>query len=206
MKIFITGTDTNVGKTVISAWIAIHTKSAYFKPIQTGEKEGSDCQNVKKISPFTQIYSPIYGYQDTLSPHLAANLKNDFIQLKKITLPRASNIVIEGAGGILVPLNETHLMIDLIQKFDVPVILVSRTSLGTINHTLLSLEALRARNISILGVIMNGDQNTENSQAIKNYGRTTILAEFPKLCKVSYSELKKINFSENFQNLLFRKS
>ncbi|MCE2991603.1 MAG: dethiobiotin synthase [Alphaproteobacteria bacterium] len=201
MKIFITGTDTNVGKTLISSWIALHTGFSYFKPIQTGTRDGSDSFEVQKLSD-TKIYPESYAYKEPLSPHLAANLENDMIDIEKIVLPPSRNLIIEGAGGVLVPINDTYLMVDLIEKLGAPVILVARTTLGTINHTLLSLEALRSRNILVLGVIMNGEKRLQNSKAIEAYGRTSVLADFPKIESVSMNTLKGIAPTERLKQIL----
>ena len=201
MKIFITGTDTNVGKTLISSWIALHTGFSYFKPIQTGLKEGSDSLEVQKLSN-AKTYPEIYSYKEPLSPHLAARIENDTIDMEKILLPQESNLLIEGAGGVLVPINDKYFMLDLIKKIYAPVILVARTSLGTINHTLLSLEALRSRNIPVLGVIMNGKQDLQNSNAIEVYGHTTILAQFPKIDTVNMNTLKQVALSQKLKQIL----
>ena len=201
MKIFITGTDTNVGKTLISSWIALHTGFAYFKPIQTGTNEGSDSLEVQKRSN-AKIYPEVYSYRDPLSPHLAAMIENNVIDMDKIVLPRVSDLIIEGAGGVLVPMNGRYVMVDLIKKLDVPVVVVARTTLGTINHTLLSLEALRSRNIQVLGVIMNGEKNLQNSKAIEFYGRTSVLADFPKLDNVSMSTLQRVALSQQLKRIL----
>ena len=201
MKIFITGTDTNVGKTLISSWIALHNGFSYFKPIQTGTKDGSDSLEVHKLSK-TKIHPENYVYKEPLSPHLAANVENDMIDIEKIVLPPSRNLIIEGAGGVLVPINDTYLMVDLIEKLGAPVILVARTTLGTINHTLLSLEALRSRNIPVLGVIMNGEKSLQNSQAIEAYGRTSVLADFPKIESVSMNTLKGIAPPQKLKQIL----
>ena len=201
MKVFISGTDTNIGKTLISSWIALHAGFSYFKPIQTGTREGSDSFEVQKLSD-TKIYPESYAYKEPLSPHLAANLENDMIDIEKIILPPSRNLIVEGAGGVLVPINDTCLMVDLIKKLDVPVILVARTTLGTINHTLLSLEALRSRNISVQGVIMNGEKNPQNSNSIELYGQTSVLAEFPKLDSVSMNTLKSVALPQKLKQIL----
>ena len=201
MKIFITGTDTNVGKTLISSWIALHTGFSYFKPIQTGTRDGSDSLEVQKLCK-ANIHPEVYAYKEPLSPHLAANLENDMIDIEKIVLPPSRNLIIEGAGGVLVPINDTHLMIDLIKKLGAPVILVARTTLGTINHTLLSLEALRSQNIPVLGVIMNGEKKTQNSNSTELYGRTSVLAEFPKLDSVSMNTLKSVALPQKLKQIL----
>lgn len=200
-QIFISGTDTNVGKTLISAWIALHTGFSYFKPIQTGLNEGVDSCEVQRLSD-VKIYPEVYVYKEPLSPHLAAKIENDTINIEKIILPQKNNLIVEGAGGVFVPVNNTYLMIDLIKKLGAPVILVSRTTLGTINHTLLSLEALRSRDIPVLGVIMNGEQNIQNGDAIEFYGRIPILAEFPNLEIVNNNALKNVALPQNLKQIL----
>lgn len=201
MKIFITGTDTNVGKTLISSWIALHTGFSYVKPIQTGTIDGADSCEVQRLS-HAKVYPETYRYQAPLSPHLAATLENDTIDLKNIILPEVNHLIIEGAGGVLVPINQTCLMVDLMKKTGAFVILVARTTLGTINHTLLSVEALRSRNIPLLGVIMNGEKNLENTKAIEVYGRIPVLAEFPKLESVTMNTLKGIALSQTLKQML----
>ena len=201
MKIFITGSDTNVGKTLISTWIALHTGFSYFKPIQTGSSARSDSRQVRRLSN-AKIYPESYMYKEPLSPHLAAQMENDRIDMGKIRLPEVSNLIIEGAGGVLVPINDTYFMVDLIKKMQVPVILVARTTLGTINHTLLSLEALRSRNISVAGVIMNGQNNLQNANTIEALGRVSVIAQFPKLQKVSTHALKCIALPQKLRQIL----
>jgi len=201
MRIFVSGTDTNVGKTLISSWLTLHTGFSYFKPIQTGTQEGRDSIEVGNLS-CTQIYPESFKFQAPLSPHLAAKKEEDEIELDKIFLPQSDRLIIEGAGGLLVPINEQYLMIDLIKKLETPVILVSRSGLGTINHTLLSLEALRSRNVQILGVIMNGEHNPGNKQAIEFYGNVSVLAEFPQLGKINRSALKDIRLPRALARIL----
>lgn len=201
MKIFITGTDTNVGKTIISSWVALHCGFSYFKPIQTGLKDGSDSHEVRNLTD-AKIFPEIYAYQAPLSPHIAAKMENDVIDINRIVLPQENHLIIEGAGGVLVPINDDYLMVDLIKKLNIPVILVARTSLGTINHTLLSLEALRLRDVKVLGVVMNGEKNVESSSSIEKYGKTRILAEFPKLKNVSKSGLQKIHLPNKLKQIL----
>jgi dethiobiotin synthetase len=205
MRVFISGTDTNVGKTLISSWLALHTGFAYFKPIQTGTIEARDSEEVRRLS-CAKVYPEIYSYQHPSSPHLAAKLENDAIDIDRIHLPQTDHLIIEGAGGVLVPINDSYLVVDLIQKLGVPVILVARTSLGTINHTLLSLEALRSRGVKVLGVIMNGEAHRENSNAIECYGKTSVLAEFPRLDIVHYDALKHIALPEKLAQILIGKS
>lgn len=198
MRVFLTGTDTDVGKTTICSWLCLHTNYAYFKPIQTGNMSLVDKVTVKNLSG-VKIYDEIYSFTRPFSPHLAARLDNHYINLKNIILPEESNLIVEGAGGLLVPLNDTALMIDLIKAMNLPVILVARSSLGTINHTLLSLEALNRRNIKVLGVILNGSYNKENKEAIEFYGQTHVLASFPRIKDVSTSTLKNVEFNDKLK-------
>ena len=180
MALFITGTDTDVGKTIISAWICLHTRADYFKPIQTGMSHDCDRDVVRDISNVC-IHREIYTYADPVSPHLAAQRENRPIDIDTIKRPSHNNIVIEGAGGVYVPLNDTHTMMDVMMRMGVPVVLVARGGLGTINHTLLSLHALRAQSVNVLGVIINGNDTLSNAQAIEHYGSTQVLAHIPTL-------------------------
>ncbi|WPX97882.1 dethiobiotin synthase [Candidatus Fokinia crypta] len=201
MKVFICGTDTSVGKTVISSWLAVHTKATYFKPIQTGTSEGTDSIEVKNLSR-TKINRESFVYKEALSPHLAAKIENKNIDIDKIRLPQEEHLIVEGAGGLLVPINDKCFIIDLIKMLNIPVILVTHTKLGTINHTLLSIEALRMRNIEILGVIMNGQDNNQSKEAIEFYGKVQVVAEFPYLNKIDYDVLKSILLPEKFIQVL----
>ncbi|XKL68823.1 hypothetical protein PGB90_006592 [Kerria lacca] len=200
MRVFITGTDTDVGKTTICSWLCLHTQYAYFKPIQTGNTTDVDKKTVKQLSN-AKIYEEAYSFIKPVSPHLAAKLDNTYIHLENIQLPNESNLIIEGAGGLLVPINDRTFIIDLIQMFDVTVILVARSTLGTINHTLLSLESLRKRNIKILGVIMNGEYNEDNKEAIEFYGQVKVLASFPKVLQVTTDVLLNIKLSSELKSI-----
>jgi dethiobiotin synthetase len=161
MKLFITGIGTDVGKTVASTIVTEALEADYWKPIQAGDLDKSDTQKVKsKISNNKSQFHPnAYALNTPASPHYAAAVDKIIIDLKKITEPKTTNhLVIEGAGGVLVPLNDTDCVIDLIQK-DYKVIVVSRHYLGSINHTLLTFEALKSRGIAIAGIIFSGDEN-----------------------------------------------
>jgi dethiobiotin synthetase len=201
MQFFLAGTDTNIGKTIVSSWISLHTLYPYWKPIQSGTEEGTDSATVQSLSS-SPVYPETYTFQAPLSPHLAARLEGKTISLSDIRPPSSPNLIIEGAGGLLVPLTPEKLIIDLIQSLKLPVLLVARSTLGTINHTCLSLEALRHRNIPILGVILNGPLNPENRKAVEFYGRTEVLAELPFLPEISYDSLKSIPFPTKLATLL----
>ena len=205
MQVFISGTGTNIGKTIISSWLAVQTGFAYFKPIQTGSLEGTDSMEVRKLTN-AKVYPEIFCYKEPVSPHLAARIEKDEIDIKKITLPEEKNLIIEGAGGLLVPINTEYFMIDLIKQFQAPVILVSSSGLGTINHTLLSLESLNSRNIKVLGVILNGPINNDNKEAIEFYGNTEVVAQFPQLDNIDTNILKDIPLPQKLRNMLAGKN
>lgn len=181
MTLFVTGTDTNIGKTLVSAWLTLHTGAAYYKPIQTGMSEGSDSAFVQNLSQ-AHIYPEAYTFQDPVSPHLAAHREHRTIDLHTIQSPPTHQVVVEGAGGVFVPLNEQGTtMMDLIFHINAPVLLVARGSLGTLNHTLLTVEALRSRSIPLLGIVMSGDDPLNNREALEHYGRVRVLAHIPTL-------------------------
>jgi len=170
MKIFITGIGTDVGKTVASAIVTEALEADYWKPIQAGDLALSDTHKIKaQISnPKTQFHRNAYALNTPASPHLAAAIDGMTIDLNKITEPETKNhLVIEGAGGVLVPLNDKDCVIDLIQK-EYKVIVVSRHYLGSINHTLLTVEALKSRNIAVDGIIFSGDENKATEEIILN--------------------------------------
>lgn len=185
--IFVTGTDTDVGKTMVCAWLVRHWPADYWKPIQSGFSEGTDAQRIATLSPGAIIHPSAYMLDAPLSPHEAARQQGISIDLLTITLPHTPRpVVVEGAGGVMVPINDSALMIDLMAQLGLPVVLVSTNRLGTINHTLMSLEILRSRHIPILGVVMNGGTgHPSNRDAIRHYGKVEILAELPHLAEVS---------------------
>ena len=168
MKLFITGIGTDVGKTIASAIVTEALEADYWKPIQAGDLDNSDTHKIKKYisNSKTKFHDNSYALNTPASPHLAAAIDDVTINLKKIKEPKAKNhLVIEGAGGLFVPLNDTDTIADLIQP-DYKVIVVSRHYLGSINHTLLTIEALKSRNIAIAGIIFNGDENKATEEII----------------------------------------
>ena len=168
MKLFITGISTDVGKTIASAIIVEALQADYWKPIQAGDLEHSDTHKVQSLVSNTQshFHSNSYALQTPASPHLAAAIDGITIAMNQIQEPKTTNhLVVEGAGGILVPLNETQSVVDLIQP-DYKVIVVSRHYLGSINHTLLTIEALQNRKIQVAGIIFSGDENTSSESII----------------------------------------
>jgi dethiobiotin synthetase len=167
-KLFVTGIGTDVGKTIASAILTEALQADYWKPIQAGDLEHSDSIKIKSqiSNSKSHIFENSYKLNTPASPHYAAQLDGIAIDINQIKEPKTSNhLVIEGAGGLLVPLNDTDCIIDLIQN-DYEVILVSRHYLGSINHTLLSLEALKSRNIPCAGIIFSGDENPATESII----------------------------------------
>jgi dethiobiotin synthase len=190
--LFITGTDTNVGKTVLSAMLCAAEGRTYWKPIQTGASAGCDRETVMRYAgiPESQTLPEVYKFDPPVSPHLAARLAGVRIDLHSIQRPQVgASLVIEGAGGVLVPLNERELMVDLMRHLNAPVLLAARSSLGTINHTLLSVRALRQAGLTLKGVVMIGDANEENRRAIENYGDVQVLAQIPRLPVINRENL-----------------
>lgn len=168
MKIFITGIGTDVGKTIASAIVVEALEADYWKPIQAGDIDFSDTHKVKSqiLNPKSQFHPNAYALNTPASPHLAASLDGITIDIKKIIEPKTDNhLVIEGAGGVLVPLNDTECVVDLIKK-DYKVIVVSRHYLGSINHTLLTIEALQNRQLKVVGIIFSGDENKATEEII----------------------------------------
>ncbi|MFB9077845.1 dethiobiotin synthase [Flavobacterium procerum] len=171
MKIFITGISTDVGKTITSAIVVESLEADYWKPVQAGDLDNSDSHKIKaRISNSkTKIFENSYKLNTPASPHLAAEIDNVLIELDKIIEPETENhLVIEGAGGLFVPLNQEKMVIDLI-KADYKVIVVSRHYLGSINHTLLTIESLKNRKLDIAGIIFSGSENKSTEDFILNY-------------------------------------
>jgi dethiobiotin synthetase len=174
-KIIISGIGTEVGKTISSAIITTKVCGDYWKPIQSGS---SDTEIIKKLVDQSQhkIFQPVYHFKNPLSPHIAAKLENISIDLEKITPPKTDKtLVIEMAGGILVPLNYTYLTIDLFSLWNASWIIVSKNYLGSINHTLLTIEALQARKIPIKGLIFNGTPDLDSEKAILSISKIPMI-------------------------------
>lgn len=168
MKLFITGIGTDVGKTIASSIIVEALEADYWKPIQAGDLDNSDTNKVEKYvsNTTTKFHKNAYALQTPASPHLAAEIDGISIELKKIIEPTTSNhLVIEGAGGIYVPLNNSDCVIDLIQP-DYKVVVVSRHYLGSINHTLMTIEILKSRNLNVAGIVFSGDENKATESII----------------------------------------
>jgi len=197
MKIFVTGTDTGIGKTIVSAWLALHFDMHYWKPIQAGT-EGMDSDTVRSLTRCgsSKLIPERYVLKRPLSPHLAAQLEETHMRIEDFILPEQNPLIVEGAGGLMVPINDKHTMLDLIKKLAIPVLVVARSALGTINHTCLTVHALRDSNIPIMGVIMNGEKNEGNKQAIERYAKTKVLYELEPFETIDHSSLRKVFPSE----------
>jgi dethiobiotin synthetase len=176
-KIFITGIGTDVGKTVVSAIVVEALKADYWKPIQAGELENSDADKIRELISNKQsnIFAHSYALKTPMSPDAAAAIDGVTIHLKNIVVPKTlNNLVIEGAGGILVPLNEKETILDLIYA-DYHTILVSRHYLGSINHTLLSVEMLKKKGLRIAGIIFVGARNPTSETSIEKFSNVPVL-------------------------------
>lgn len=187
MSLAVVGTGTEVGKTVVSALVTARYGQAlgltYWKPVATGAREGRDAETVERLSG-GRVWEEMYLFEEPLSPHLAARLAGARIDPARILAERADDgkLVVEGVGGVLVPLNdEGYLLADLLLEMRLPCLLVALSTLGTINHTLLTLEAMRSRGLGVVGAVLNGPPNAENRSAIERFGDVKVLGEVPRL-------------------------
>lgn len=172
----IAGIGTEIGKTVCSAIITKALRADYWKPIQAGNLTDGDAYWVQQWVPGTEIHPSTYALQNPLSPHTAAELDGIRIDLNAFHLPETTeNLVVELAGGIMVPLNEKDTNLDLIERLGLPVILVSKNYLGSINHTLMTFEILTSRNIDIAGIVFNGQTNSSGESFILNHTGLPVL-------------------------------
>jgi len=195
-RLFVTGTDTAVGKTLVAAMLVAGLDGHYWKPVQSGCDEGTDTTWVQEKTGLStdRFFKEAYRLKGFMSPHAAAARENVTIDFSTIHMPAlkaGSHLVMEGAGGLMVPLNDRWLVIDLIKRLAAPVILVARTTLGTINHTLLSLEKLKAEGIDVAGVVMNGPKDEGNRKAIEHFGKVRVLAEVEPIAEINPGSLKE---------------
>ncbi len=185
--LFVTGTDTGVGKTLLSSLLVAALQRKYWKPIQTGACEVTDRQTVMQWAevPEANTYPEAYMFEPPVSPHLAAEQQGIEIDFNQIRRPAsASTLIVEGAGGLLVPINANHLMVDLIKHLAAPAVIATRTTLGTINHTLLTVASARHAGLDIRGVVMIGHENLENRRAIERYGNVPVIGSIPWLHRI----------------------
>jgi dethiobiotin synthetase len=204
--LFVTGTDTNVGKTVLSALLVAALNGTYWKPIQTGATEGTDRQQVMRWAdlPESRAAAECYRFDLPVSPHLAAETSGVTIDLGRIERPQipAPPLIIEGAGGVMVPINDSQTMVDLMLHLRAPVVVASRTALGTINHTVLTVRALRGAGVNVKGVVMIGHENMDNERAIERYGAAPIVGRIPMLNCICYKTLVQV-FETEFDRGVF---
>lgn len=192
--IFVTGSSTDVGKTVVSAVLTQALKADYWKPIQTGAGYDSDTERVKKLvtNVSTVFHKETYCLKAPIAPYASAKAENISIDLDHIHLPETTNtLIIEGAGGLFVPLNEKHFIIDLIMKFNAETILVVQNYLGSINHTILSIEAMKSRNINILGIIVSGISTVLSEEIILQHSGLKLLGRIQKEASITPEVIKK---------------
>lgn len=184
-QVVITGTDTGVGKTYISALFVKHFQATYWKPIQSGTQEPTDTQVVQRMTGLDNKHflQETYLLKEPLSPNQSAQKEGITLEGQRLQKPPldGKRYIIEGAGGVFVPLNDQELFIDIFQTWSLPVILVARSTLGTLNHTLLSLEALERRGINVYGIVLNGPKHEDNRQTLSRWTSVPILGEvFPQ--------------------------
>lgn len=203
-KCIVTGTDTGIGKTVVSAMLTLALEASYWKPVQSGVEGGVDTKAVQKMTclPAERFFPEGYVLSEPLSPHRSAELDGVQIEVEDLKPPECEGpLIIEGAGGLMVPLTRENLLINLFKSWQkierIPVILVARTGLGTINHTLLSLEALWSRKIPVHGIIFAGEENEDNMRTIAEFSNVKVLGCMPMLDRLDADSLAR-SFSDNF--------
>ena len=205
--LFVTGTDTGVGKTVVASALLHRYRGGlrvcYWKPIQTGVEQDDDTAEAVRLGECRphEVLEHAVRLPRPLSPHLAAKLSGASLSVEAVLDPLRSDRrkalwIVEGAGGVLVPINESEMMADMMGSLGWPIVVVARSSLGTINHTLLTLEAVRRRSLWVLGVVMVGDKNPDNREAIERYGRVTVLGEMPFFDPLTPDQVKRWALTE----------
>ncbi|MGQ2916864.1 MULTISPECIES: dethiobiotin synthase [Rhizobium] len=199
-RFVVSGTDTGIGKTIFSAALTHALQAYYWKPVQSGLDEETDSEVVERLGGVSRarILPEAYRLKMPASPHLSARLESVTIDPERLIPPETDGpLVIEGAGGLLVPLTDKLLFADIFARWQIPLILCARTSLGTINHTLLSLEALGRRAIPVHGVVFIGDENRENQRIIADIGGVRSLGRMPRLPEMSAETLHQ-TFAQQF--------
>ena len=192
--LIVCGTDTDVGKTIVSALLVQGLNAIYWKPIQSGLDGGGDTGHIRNLLnlPRERWLDEAYKFHAPVSPHWAAEKEGVYIEPSKLKVPLVKRtLVLETAGGLLVPLNRSLLQIDQLACWKLPVLLVARTGLGTLNHTLLSIEALRNRNIPLLGLILNGPEHADNPKTLSQIGDVEVIARLPPLKELNAEMLAK---------------
>lgn len=200
VRYVVSGTDTGIGKTMFSSALTAALGAFYWKPVQSGLDEETDSETVRRLSGLAheRILPEAYRLMTPASPHLAAHLDGVAIDPERLVPPETDRpLVIEGAGGLLVPLSDEVVFADLFARWQIPVILCARTSLGTINHTLLSLEAIKHRGIPMCGIVFIGDENSETQRIIVEMGGIRSIGRLPWLRDITSDGLRQA-FFDNF--------
>ena len=193
-QLVVCGTDTDVGKTVVSAWLVQGLKAHYWKPVQSGLDGGGDRQRVQTLLNLStdRILPEAFAFQQPVSPHWAAELDGVVLDPDALSRPRIDQpLVVETAGGLMVPLTRHWLQIDQLKRWQLPIVLVARSGLGTLNHTLLSLEALQRRKLPVLGLILNGPPHADNPGTLEQFGGVPVLAHLPPLSPLTAEALQE---------------
>lgn len=201
-KIFITGIGTDVGKTVVSAILAEALQADYWKPVQAGNLEDTDSDFVRRMisNSLSIVHPETFRLTKPMSPHAAAKIDGVKIRLKDFVLPDTKNmLLIEGAGGLMVPLNDKRLVIDLIEKLNAEVIIVIKNYLGSINHSLLSIEALKRKNLKVRGLIFNGEPNKASEEIILRHSGLPLLGSILQEQEITKEQVRY--YANNFLNV-----
>ena len=192
MRIFVTSIDTNVGKTVCSSILCAGLGYDYWKPVQCGDLDFSDSMKVKSYSPLTKVHAESYQLNAPMSPHEAAKLENMDISINDFKLPKSEEIIIEGAGGVMVPLNyKGNMIVELASMFEAKVIIVFKNYLGSINHTLLTIDKVKSVGLDILGLLVVGDEVTSSERIIEDATHVNIIARIPIVDRVNQKWVKE---------------
>lgn len=190
-QFFVAGTDTEIGKTVVSTMMMCSLDASYWKPIQSGTLEETDTEYVQRVAEVddSKIFPERWVLNSPMSPHASADIDGVSISLNDFELPNynSRHLIVEGAGGLIVPINWENTILDLIEKLGLPVLLVARSGLGTLNHTLLSLKALRDRNINVFAVILSGPYHNSNRETLRHFGNLPVyeIGDLPTIDKKS---------------------
>ena len=195
MRIFVTSIDTNVGKTVCSSILCSGLGYDYWKPVQCGDLDFSDSMKVKSYSPSTNIHPESFQLKAPMSPHEAAKLENMDILLNDFKLPKSEEIIIEGAGGVMVPLNyKGKMIVELASMFEAKVIIIFKNYLGSINHTILTIDKVKSVGLDVLGLLVVGDEVISSERIIEDATQTNIIARIPMADHVNPSWVKEQGF------------
>tara|TARA_B100000242_G_scaffold204893_1_gene148619 strand:+ start:6785 stop:7402 length:618 start_codon:yes stop_codon:yes gene_type:complete len=192
LRIFVTSIDTNVGKTVCSSILCAGLGYDYWKPVQCGDLDFSDSMKVKSYSPLTKVHAESFQLNAPMSPHEAAKLENMDISINDFKLPKSEEIIIEGAGGVMVPLNyKGNMIVELASMFEAKVIIVFKNYLGSINHTLLTIDKVKSVGLDIFGLLVVGDEVTSSERIIEDATQMNIIARIPIVDRVNQKWVKE---------------